>query len=412
MHLPGRSALGVDGTGIYVHVPFCSKICPYCDFAVTTPGGGRRRSYLPAILGEIGLVCRDAWRGAPPPAPADTIYFGGGTPSLLEPDELEEILGALARRLDLVAEPWLGLEANPEDVTPRRLAGWRRLGVRFLSLGVQSFDEDGLAFLGRRHTAAEARNAVAVALAAGIETVSVDLICALPGQSPASWRRELEIATSLAPQHLSCYQLTVEPGTPFAVMRRRGRLRELPEPAQGELVLLTHTWLAERGYQPYEVCSFAVAPEHRSRHNPKYWRHAPYLGLGPSAHSFDGQRRWWNLRQLGPWAEAVARGRRPVEDEELLTPMQLALEELMLGLRTVEGIELDGYRRRHGVDLVAANRATCAALGRDGLLTDDGGRLRPTTAGLAVADAMARSLDLEADGAVESAEAGSSGPRA
>ena len=151
--------------------------------------------------------------------------------------------------------------------------------------------------------------------------MSVDLIYGLPGQSAGRLARaSCEIAAALAPQHLSCYQLTVEPGTPFAVMRRRGRLRELPEDAQGELVLLTHAWLAGHGYQPYEVCSFAAAPEHRSRHNPKYWRHAPYLGLGPSAHSFDGRRRWWNLRHLAPWSAAVAQGRRPVEDEEILTP--------------------------------------------------------------------------------------------
>jgi oxygen-independent coproporphyrinogen-3 oxidase len=286
-------------------------------------------------------------------------------------------------------------------VTAERLAAWRRLGVRFLSLGVQSFDDGQLAFLGRRHTGAEARSAVSAAIAAGLETISIDLICCLPDQRPAAWRQQLEIAIGLAPQHLSCYQLTVEPGTPFAAMRRRGRLSELPETEQGELVLLTHTWLAAHGYQPYEVCSFAVAPEHRSRHNPKYWRHAPYLGLGPSAHSFDGRRRWWNLRNVGPWSAEVAAGRRPVEDEESLTPAQLALEELMLGLRTVDGIELDGYRHRHGVDLIASNRAACATLLDDGLLAHDGRRLRATTAGLAVADGLARSFELVAEGAPE-----------
>jgi oxygen-independent coproporphyrinogen-3 oxidase len=331
MPAPGRGA-----PGIYVHVPFCSKICPYCDFAVTTPGGGRRQSYLPALLGEIEIAGRDPWRGAAAPAPADTIYFGGGTPSLLEPDELSEILAALATRLDMVAEPWLGLEANPEDVTAHRLAAWRQLGVRFLSLGVQSFDDDGLAFLGRRHTAAEARTAVATAVAAGIETVSIDLICCLPGQSPGH----------------------------------------------------------DHGYQPYEVCSFAAAAEHRSRHNPKYWRHAPYLGLGPSAHSFDGRRRWWNCRQLGQWAAAVAQACRPIQDEELLAPEQLALEELMLALRTVEGIGLTAFQERHGVNLVEANRDVLPALRSDGLVVLEHGRLRATPSGLAVADGLARSFEL------------------
>ncbi len=401
MFPPGPEPSRVEVPGIYIHVPFCSAICPYCDFAVTTPGGGRRRSYLPALLGEIELAGDDPWRGTAAPPPADTIYFGGGTPSLLEPEELREIVAALRTRLDLVDRPWLGLEANPEDVTAERLAAWRRLGIRFLSLGVQSFDDGQLALLGRRHDAAEARAAVAAAVAAGLETVSIDLICCLPGQGAAAWREQLEIAAALAPQHLSCYQLTIEPGTPFAAMRRRGRLRELPEAAQGELVMLTHAWLADHGYEPYEVCSFAAAPVHRSRHNPKYWRHAPYLGLGPSAHSFDGRRRWWNLRDVVPWSAAVAGGHRPVDDEESLTPTQLALEELMLGLRTVDGIEIDGYRHRHGVDLIAANRAACAALVADGLLAPDGRRLRATTAGLAVADGLARSFELIAKSAAE-----------
>ena len=384
----------MSAPGIYVHVPFCSAICPYCDFAVTTPGGGRRQRYLPALLREIELVGRDPWRGAAAPPPADTIYFGGGTPSFLEPDELHEILEALRSRLDVAARPWLGLEANPEDVTSERLEAWRRLGVCFLSLGVQSFSAERLAFLGRRHTAAEARTAAAAAVAVDFETVSLDLIYGLPGQDPDEWLRELETATALAPQHLSCYQLTVEPRTPFAVMRRRGRLQELPETAQAGLFGLTHNWLAESGFEPYEVSNFAASPAHRSRHNSKYWRHVPYLGLGPSAHSFDGRRRWWNHRQLGPWAEKLDEGSRPVQDEERLTPEQLALEELMLALRTVEGIELDSFRERHEIDLVARNRATCAALLSHGLLLLDRGRLRATRNGLTVADGMARAFEL------------------
>ena len=387
------SPAGTGAPGIYVHVPFCWVICPYCDFAVTTPGGDRRGRYLPALLGELEIAGRDAWRGAPSPPAADTIYLGGGTPSVLEPDELAEILTALAARLDLADRPWIGLEANPEDVTDARLAAWRGLGVRFLSLGVQSFDADSLTLLGRRHSAEEARSAVAAAVGAGFETVSVDLIYGLPGQSPAAWRRELEAAAALRPQHLSCYQLTIEPRTPFAVMRRRGRLRELPEESQAELFLLTHSWLADHGYEPYEACSFA-SNGHRSRHNPKYWRHLPYLGFGPSAHSFDGRRRWWNHRQLGPWSDAVAEGSRPIEDEERLDGIQLALEELLLGLRTVEGVDLDGYRRRHGIDLVAGNRTRCEALLEERLILIDGGRLRATLAGLAIAEALARSFDL------------------
>ncbi|MFQ5351369.1 MAG: radical SAM family heme chaperone HemW [Thermoanaerobaculia bacterium] len=389
-----------EAPGIYVHVPFCARICPYCDFAVTTPGSERRQRYLPALQAEIELAGCDPWRGVEIPAAANTVYFGGGTPSLLEPDELGAILDALHEQLHLAAEPWLGLEANPEDVTPGRLAAWRRLGIRFLSLGVQSFDDRNLKLLGRRHTAAGARSAVEAAMASGIETVSIDLIYGLPDQRAPAWRRELDAAIAVAPQHISCYQLIVEPGTPFAVMRRRGRLCELREEDQAELFLLTHSWLSDHGYESYEVSNFAMAPLHRSLHNPKYWHHAPYLGVGPSAHSFDGRRRWWNQRQLGPWADAVALAHRPIQEEERLTPAQLALEELMLALRTRGGIDLAGYRERHGIDLVDANRATYAALIADGRLCLEGGRLRATPAGLPIADGIARTFILEpADGA-------------
>lgn len=352
-------------------------------------------------------MAHDPWRageGADPgkPAPgseaADTIYLGGGTPSLLEPAALAELLAALGRRLDLPSRPWLALEANPEDATAERLAAWRRLGIDFLSFGVQSFDDDALAFLGRRHDGAEARRAVEAALAAGFPTVSLDLIYGLPGQSAEAWRAQLDLAAGLGPQHLSCYQLTVEPGTAFGVRRRRGQLSELPGEAQAELFRLTHERLAELGFAAYEVSNFAASPAHRSRHNRKYWSAAPYLGLGPSAHSFDGSRRWWNRRGLAQWQREVAAGRRPVAGEERLTAEQRALEELMLALRTPDGVGLAGFEQRHGVDLVAANAALCERLSTRGLLRIDGGRLWPTLAGLTVADGLAAEFELAAAG--------------
>jgi oxygen-independent coproporphyrinogen-3 oxidase len=386
---------GQEAPGIYVHVPFCSRICPYCDFAVTTPGGGRRERYLPALLAEIEIAGEDPWRGAETPGRADTVYFGGGTPSLLERDEMLAVLARLDASIELSDDPWLGLEANPEDVTPDRLRAWRDSGVRFLSLGVQSFRDPDLQFLGRRHTADEARAAVDQALAADIETVSVDLIYGLPDQPLEAWAEQLQIAVAAGPQHLSCYQLTVESGTPFEVMRRRGRLHELPDASQAELFLLTHLRLADHGFASYEVSNFALSAAHRSRHNPKYWRHVPYLGLGPSAHSFDGRRRWWNHRHLTGWAAAIDQQHRPVDAEEELMPAQLALEELMLGLRTAEGIDLAGFRRRHGCDLLTANRETCEEFASRGLLLTEAGRLTATPSGLAVVDALVRGFVID-----------------
>lgn len=380
--------------GLYFHVPFCSAVCPYCDFAVRTGGRERRARFVARLLAEIGL-----WAGAPAPlAGFDTVYFGGGTPSCLLPEELAQILDAARARLGVAPDARVFLEANPEDVTPEGLAAWRALGVATLSLGIQSFAPADLAFLGRRHDAGAARASVERALAAGFETVSIDLIYGLPdglpAGSPDGWRRTLDEAVRLAPDHLSCYQLTVHDGTPFGARRDRGALRELRGEAQAGLFALTHTFLADAGYPAYEVSNFARAPEYRSRHNRKYWEHAPYLGLGPSAHSFDGRRRWWNERELAGWEERVAAGERPVAGSEELGPEMLALESLLLGLRTVEGVDLAALRLRYGVDLAEGNAALLTCLTADGLLTSVGERLVPTRAGLAVADGLAAAFVL------------------
>jgi oxygen-independent coproporphyrinogen-3 oxidase len=369
-------------------------VCPYCDFAVTVGGEESRRRYLDALLAEVRL-----WSGGGDwKRPFDTVYFGGGTPSALAPAALEAIIAALAESFG-TAGAWTHLEANPEDATAESAARWRALGVCFLSLGVQSFQAGALAFLGRRHDPRRARGSVEAALAAGFPVVSLDLIYGLPGQTEADWRRDLEAAVALAPQHLSCYQLTVEPGTPFGKRRERGELAELPEPRQAALFRFTHRFLADAGYAGYEVSNFARAPEHRSRHNRKYWDHSPYLGLGPSAHSFDGRRRrWWNHRRLAFWRAAVERGERPEAGREELSDEALALERLMLALRTAEGLALEPYRRRYGVDLAAANPELLADLRERGLATVAAGRLALTLDGLAVADALAARFDLAAAG--------------
>lgn len=396
VHAPPSAALPPplpgDAAGLYLHVPFCSAVCPYCDFAVTVGGEVAREKYRRALLGEIGLVA--AVGGAAWGAAADTVYFGGGTPSALPAETLAEVLAALGERLAVPREgpgaARVFLEANPEDVTAATAGAWRRTGIAVLSLGVQSFDPGALAFLGRRHDPAAARRAVEAARAAGFATVSLDLIYGWPGQTPERWRRDLETAVALAPDHLSCYQLTVEPGTAFGHQRQRGELAEMPEDEQAALFRLTHTLLADAGYPAYEVSSFARSPEHRSRHNRKYWRHAPYLGLGPSAHSFDGvARRWWNERRLAPWRAAVEAGRLPWGGDETLDRFQLALERLMLGLRTADGFDLADFERSYGVDLAAANGELIASLEAEGLARVEPGRLRLTLDGLAIADGLA-----------------------
>ena len=387
--------------GLYLHVPFCSSICPYCDFSVMRSSSPALERFASRLVQDVALAA-PAWRD---PRPFDTVYFGGGTPSQLPPHDLARVLDACRAYLPVATSPWIFFEANPEDVTPDACAAWRALGVRTLSLGVQSFNDDALRFLGRRHTGRQARAAVETALAAGFETVSVDLIFGLRAQTAADWEQDLATAVGLQPPHLSCYQLTIHPRTRFGADVEHGRLTELPEDDQAGLFELTHRYLADAGWPAYEVSNFARDASHQSRHNRKYWDHTPYLGLGPSAHSLAGPddsspaRRWWNERGTTQWEQKLAAGERPVEAEETLGPGDLATEALLLGLRTTAGIDLDGLRKRFAVDLLAANESLVARLVDEGRLVvradADGGRwLVPTLAGLAVADGLAAAFAL------------------
>ena len=325
----------------------------------------------------------------------DTIYFGGGTPSALAPEDLGRILAAARENLSVQDDAWVFFEANPEDVTPESVRAWRDFGVRFLSLGVQSFDADSLKFLGRRHSPEQARRSIDFAREAGFETISIDLIYGLPDQPFEIWKRALEQAVELQPDHLSCYQLTIHEGTPFGSRLARGKMSEAPEETQGELFLFTHSFLKEAGYPGYEVSNFARSPEHRSRHNQKYWRHVPYLGVGPSAHSFSGTQRWWNERKLRSYEARIAAREKPIAGSEELARSDLALEALMLGLRTADGIDRIHFRERYGVDLSKNNEPLVERLVTEGLLKLEGDTLVPTLAGLAVTDSLARAFDLD-----------------
>jgi len=324
----------------------------------------------------------------------DTVYLGGGTPSVLEAPRLTGILAGIRRHLEVDSDAEIFLEANPEDVTQESAASWRDLGVGFVSLGVQSFDDEALGFLGRQHSASDALAAVETLLAAGFHTVSVDLIYGFSGQTPGGWKAQLASAVSLGIDHLSCYQLTFHEGTLFGRRLARALMNQLPARKQADLFFLTHEVLSDADYEGYEVSNFAAATKHRSRHNQKYWDHTPYLGLGPSAHSLANGRRWWNRRKLRQWQTAVDSGKSPIEDEERPSREQLALEALMLGLRTTDGVDLTRIRERNGIDLLESNTATIDRFCKSGHLHVDGGRLRPTLTGLAIADTLARSFVL------------------
>ncbi len=372
--------------GLYVHVPFCSSICPYCDFAVARGSSEDRARYVRALLLEIK---RNAKAAPASEWTFDTIYFGGGTPSALTIEQLGEILDAIDDAFD-VRSPRIFLEANPEDVDSTAVAGWRSLGVETLSLGVQSFDDRELRSLGRLHRRDGAERSVALATQSGFSTVSVDLIYGLPKQSISALRDNFDLALDLGADHLSCYQLTFHEGTPFGRALDGGKMHELPEHDQADFFAETHRYLRDR-CPPYEVSNFARSAEHQSRHNRKYWDHTPYLGLGPSAHSYGNRRRSWNEREWRRYAERLEGGQPATAGHEDLTDAQLALEVVMLGLRTVAGIDLVEFSRRFGIDLAEQN---APFLSREPRLTVVDGRLRCTADGLAIADGLAASISL------------------
>ena len=390
-----------DAAGIYVHIPFCSAICPYCDFAVARGGAADRSRFVAALAEEIDQYGRSGGEAELPvrgtafeAGRIDTVYFGGGTPSALAPDQLEVLIDRLRAVFDIEPEAEWTIEANPEDAAPESLAGWRELGFDRISLGVQALDDRALRFLGRRHDAVEARASVERARAAGFRSVSIDLIYSLPGFDAGWWRRTIEEAAVLGPDHLSCYELTIHDGTPFGRLRDAGRLREAGEDERAENFVATHRRLEELGYVGYEVSNFASGEEHRSRHNRKYWSHAPYLGLGPSAHSFADCSRWWNVAPWRRWSDAVESGETPVAAREKLTDGQLLLETVMMGLRQRSGIDCAAVEGRFGIDPVATNGERIEAWERAGWLRVRGQRLLPTIEGMARADRLAAEWEL------------------
>ena len=378
---------GEEAAGLYIHIPLCSAICPYCDFAVQLGNREDRARLVASLRRELEL-----YEGFP--LSIDTIYFGGGTPSSLEPEQLNVILEATRERLNIAPDAWIFFEANPEDIDRDSVTAWRDMGVRTLSLGIQSFDAGELRYLGRRHSPETASTSIATALGAGLSTVSIDLIYGLPGQRLEAWSRNLQRAVEHAPHHVSCYQLTVKENTAFAGRKARGKLVELSNDAQGDFFELTHRTLMDSGYPPYEISNFATSAEHHSRHNRKYWYHTPYLGLGPSAHSYRGARRWWNERSLDAYSRCLEDGKRPVAGREDLSPGDLALEALMLRLRTTDGIDLAEFEQRYGVKLLERNERLISTGIEEGHMLYSGNILTLTIRGLAIADALAASFDI------------------
>ena len=325
---------------LYVHVPFCARRCAYCDFSIAVRRATPVEEYLGALRAELATVAREQGLDQPAQWPLDTVYLGGGTPSQLGP--------ALPRVLDLIREvaviaqgAEVTIEANPEDVTPENAAEWRGAGANRISLGSQSFDPAVLSWMHRVHPAEQIPRAVEIARDAGFDNVSLDLIFALPRSLNRDWRRDLESAVALDPAHISLYGLTIEPKTPLARWRDRGEVTAAGDDSYADEFLLAHDTLAAAGYDHYEVSNFSKPGLH-SRHNSAYWSGAAYAGIGPSAHSFDGARRWWNVDPYAEWIGRLSAGSSPIAEVEVLDEENLSNERVYLGLRTRSGVRVAG----------------------------------------------------------------------
>jgi len=322
----------VDAKHVYVHVPFCARRCSYCDFAIAVRRTVPVDDYVDALDREITLRF-----GKERGADVETIYLGGGTPSRLGPVGLRRVLDLVRARFPQAVDAEVTIEANPEDVSPDDANNWRDAGITRVSLGVQSFNDDVLKWMHRTHDASQVASAALALRAAGFEDWSLDLIFALPSEVERSWTDDLTRAIALAPAHISCYGLTVEPHTPLLRWRERGQVHDAEEERYEAEFLEADRLLSSTGYEHYEVSNYARG-DRRARHNAAYWRRVPYVGLGPSAHSFDGAERRWNAREYVEWRTRILVGRDPVEGAESLDFDSVSIEEAYLGLRSSAGL--------------------------------------------------------------------------
>ena len=366
--------------GLYIHIPFCLSKCHYCDFYSLTSISAVP-DFLDALFKEMEMY-RNRFNSF------DTVYIGGGTPSLLSPQQLENILVRILGNFDLVSDSEITVETNPADLNRSYLESIREIGINRINIGVQSFDQKVLNFLGRRHSLMQALSAVEASRKAGFHNIGLDLIYGVPGQSIDSWLDTLKQAVAFSPEHLSCYQLTLEPKTPLGKRYQAGEFSIPGEELQYEFFMKTSQFLEGAGYIHYEVSNFARGTELASRHNQKYWDHSPYLALGPAAHSFQDNQRWWNHHSLNQYLASINAQNRPIEGTETLTMEQLRLEALYLGLRTKKGVCLQDFENRYHCDLFTEKKMILVKLEEEGFISIHEGHLYPTQTGLAVADSL------------------------
>jgi putative oxygen-independent coproporphyrinogen III oxidase len=375
--------------GVYISIPYCRQKCTYCNFASASRPIAELPQYLSALEREI-RDCRSLWRStglsAEIPPRVDSVYMGGGTPGLLTATQMHALLDAVRQAFALQPDAEITIEASPENVTPESAAAWAACGINRVSLGVQSMVSVELRAVGRMHTIETVRSAAANLRRAGIANISLDLIAGLPHQTAASWKESLGEALALAPPHLSVYMLEVDEDSRLGSELLRGGARygagAVPsEELIVELYERAIERLAEAGLERYEISNFSI-PGRASRHNEKYWTHAPYAGFGVDAHSYDGLRRWANSDSISGYIEQLGGGLSPVSQRQQLTPEQMLEERFFLGLRRCEGIALEAIYAQFGDRARAHYHAKIRTLCGDGWLELDGDRLRLTAQGV------------------------------
>lgn len=377
--------------GLYIHIPFCVKKCPYCDFYSITDGD-LRSAFVDALITEMRMT-RD------PNLTFDTLYMGGGTPSVLDAKTIGKIIESARQSYEILPQAEITLEINPGTVTLKQFEEYRYSGVNRINIGVQSFEPENLQFLGRIHSGRDAHAAVTWAQEAGFENLGLDLIYGIPNQTKTSWLRDLKLAIESEPRHLSCYILSFEPGTPLYRDLQEDILKPLAESQVCEMFETTLEFLSDNGYVQYEISNFAraimnssglkSAERNRSRHNMKYWNFAPYVGLGPSAHSFLETKRYWNCADVEKYIQDLNAGTLPRAGEERISMDQLMIEAIYLGLRQTKGILIDIFDKKFGVSFNEMFEEIISRLEARGLIVISQDRCTLTSRGMLYLDSIA-----------------------
>jgi oxygen-independent coproporphyrinogen-3 oxidase len=370
-----------EQAGLYIHIPFCKSKCGYCSF-YSIKSLNLLPDFIDALKKEMKFYSK-LFKSF------DTVYLGGGTPSLLTPQQIETILKTVGKFYKIDPHAEITIEVNPGDVSLEYFRALRSLGINRLNIGIQSFDDQLLKFLGRRHSASNALESMENAREAGFSNIGLDLIYGVHHQNIKSWENTLQKAITLKPEHISCYQLSLAPKTPLYQIYQEKSIKLPSNEQQTKYFFTTSEILENDGYLHYEVSNFAREECLKSKHNMKYWQHVPYLGLGPAAHSFLDNKRWWNKAAVKTYLQEISAGNMPVENTETLSAEQLQLEALFLGLRTKAGIDLKLYKIRYGVDLLEDKKSMIDLLIKNKLVELKDSFLRPTRAGMAVADSLA-----------------------